>query len=159
MVSTSALPNYMMPKMDGIGAFLASRPLDERPYWDIERARVGTTRNVRVELVVNGESVATKEIVANGEWKELTFEHDVERSSWLALRIFASSHTNPIFVLVDGAPIRASRRSAEWCRKAVDRLWEMKSPKIRVEERAAAQKAYDEARGVYDRILRETPGR
>ncbi len=112
-----------------------------------------------MELVVNGESVATKEIVADGDWKELTFEHDVDRSSWLALRIFASSHTNPIFALVDDAPIRASRRSAEWCRKAVDRCWEMKSPKIREEDREAAGEAYDEARRVYDRILRETPSR
>jgi hypothetical protein len=156
---TARVAALLPPEQDEVGAFLASRPLDEPPYWDIERARVGTTGNVPVELVVNGESVATKEIVADGGWKELTFDYDVKRSSWLALRIFASSHTNPIFVLVDDAPIRASRQSAEWCRKAVDRCWEMKSPKIREEERVAAQTAYDEARRVYDQILRETLGR
>jgi hypothetical protein len=156
---TARVAALLPPEQDEVGAFLASRLLDEPPYWDIERARVGTTGNVPVELVVNGESVATKEIVADGGWKELTFDYDVKRSSWLALRIFASSHTNPIFVLVDDAPIRASRQSAEWCRKAVDRCWEMKSPKIREEERVAAQTAYDEARRVYDQILRETLGR
>jgi hypothetical protein len=32
----------------------------------------------------------------------------------------ATDHTNPIFVVVGGQPIRASRKSAEWCLKAVD---------------------------------------
>ena len=59
-----------------------------------------------------------------------------------------------MFVLVDDAPIRASRRSAEWCRLAVDRCWLMKEPLIREEERAAAAAAYDHARRVYDEIIR-----
>ena len=28
---------------------------DEKPYWDIERARIGTPREVPVELIVNGQ--------------------------------------------------------------------------------------------------------
>ena len=39
-------------------------------------------------------------------------------SSWVALRVLRSSHTNPFFVLVGDKPIRASRRSAEWCLRA-----------------------------------------
>ena len=39
----------------------------------------------------------------------------IERSSWIAARILPSSHTNPMFAIVADAPIRASRRSAEWC--------------------------------------------
>ena len=27
---------------------------DEKPYWDVERARIGDTRQVPVEIVVNG---------------------------------------------------------------------------------------------------------
>ena len=156
---TARVAAYLPEEQDEIDRFLASRPLDRRPYWDISRARLGESRRVSVELVVNGESVATKEIVADGDWTELMFEHDIEQSSWVALRILATSHTNPIFVLVDNAPIRASRQSAEWCRRAVDRCWEMKSPRIRPEERDAASRAYDEARKVYDRILQETTTR
>jgi hypothetical protein len=37
----------------------------------------------------------------------------------VALRILPSSHANPVFVLVGGKPIRASRRSVEWCLKGV----------------------------------------
>jgi hypothetical protein len=123
----------------------------------VERARVGTSRKVLVELVVNGEPVDRKEIVADGQWQDVRFDRSVERSSWIALRVLYSSHTNPIFVLVDGKPIRASRRSAEWCRRGVDRCWEMKLPRIRKEEVKDAEAAYDRARQVYDRILQESP--
>ena len=123
------------------------------------RARVGTTRNVRVELVLNGEAVQAREVVADGSWKDVSFEQEIDDSSWVALRILASSHTNPIFVLVKDAPIRASRASAEWCRKAVDRCWDMKLPKIREAEREAAREAYDHARRTYDRIIEESRDR
>src|SRR5688500_5429778 len=33
---------------------IRSQPLDEKPYWHVERARVGNSRKVPVELVVNG---------------------------------------------------------------------------------------------------------
>ena len=36
----------------------AGRPLDQKPYWDIERARIGETRTVPVEVIVNGHPVA-----------------------------------------------------------------------------------------------------
>ena len=71
------------------------------------------------------------------------------------MRVFPAAHTNPIFVEVDGAPIRASKRSAEWCLAAVDQCWESKSPQIRESERAAARAAYDHARAAYRRILAE----
>ncbi len=71
------------------------------------------------------------------------------------MRILPSSHTNPVFVLVDGKPIRASKRSAEWCLKAIDKCWENKAPHIRKEERQAAEKAYEEARTAYRKILAE----
>jgi hypothetical protein len=70
------------------------------------------------------------------------------------LRIFASAHTNPVFIHVNGQPIR-ERKSAEWCRKAVDQCWKMKQNNIRQEERAAAATAYESARKVYDAIIRE----
>jgi hypothetical protein len=148
---------YLPPVQDEIGAIIASQAANLPPYWDVERARIGKSRTVLVELVVNGEPVDRKEIMADGQWQDVRFERSVERSSWIALRVLYSAHTNPIFVLVDGKPIRASRRSAEWCRRGVDRCWEMKLPRIRKEEVKDAEAAYNRARQVYDRILEESP--
>jgi hypothetical protein len=74
----------------------------------------------------------------------------------VALRIFPSSHTNPVFVEIDGKPIRASRKSAQWCRKAVDVCWEHKQGRTRTAEKAAAAAAYDHARKEYERIEKES---
>jgi hypothetical protein len=133
-------------------------PLPQKPYWDLERARIGDTRTVPVEVVVNGKAVARKEVIADGTTREVTFEVPVQVSSWVCLRIFPSSHTNPVFVLVDDKPIRVSKRSAEWCLKAIDRCWEQKQRAIRPQERAAAVAAYDKARAEYRKILAECVG-
>ena len=74
----------------------------------------------------------------------------------MALRIYPSSHTNPVFVLVGGKPIRASRKSAEWCLKSVDQCWSQKEKKMRPEELPAAQAAYDVARKAYAKIVEES---
>ena len=132
------------------------RRYQEQPYWDIERARVGDTREVAVELVVNGFPVAKQSLVADGALRDLTFEATVERSSWLAVRILPSSHTNPIWVLVAGKPVRASRRSAEWCRKGVDECWSQKERFIKREEQAQAKTDYDHARRTYERLIQES---
>jgi len=131
---------------------------DEKPYWDIERARVGVTREVPVEIVVNGVPVASQRLVADGTIRTLTFDIPVDRSSWIAARILPSSHTNPIFALVGGKSIRASRRSAEWCLNAVNQCWSQKVAKIRADEVDEARKAYDRARQVYRDRLAETAG-
>lgn len=129
--------------------------LDQKPYWHIERARVGNTRQVPVELIVNGHSVETKQITADGKLNDLSFDFTPQRSSWIAIRIFPSSHTNPIFVEVAGQPIRASKRSAAWCRDAVDVCWKQKEPQTRASEKAAAKAAYDFARQTYASIFAE----
>lgn len=130
--------------------------LNQKPYWDLERARTEGSREVMVELIVNGSPVDKKKIVADGALRDITFDVKIERSSWVALRIPASSHTNPIFVIVGDKPIRASRRSAEWCLKAVDQCWSQKAPKISAKEREEAAKAYEHARQTYRRILAES---
>ena len=79
------------------------------------------------------------------------------RKSWLAVRILPSSHTNPVFAIVDGRPLRASRRSAEWCLAAVNQCWSQKASKIRAEELEDARRAYDHAREVYRRLIQESP--
>jgi hypothetical protein len=124
--------------------------------WNIEKARLAQTRDVAVELIVNGKPVAQHRLVANGRPQELSFSTRVERSSWLALRGLPSAHTYPIFIEVEGKPIRASKRSARWCRACVDKLWEVKSPQIREKERPAAAEAYNFARQAYDRIIAES---
>jgi hypothetical protein len=130
--------------------------LDQKPYWDLERARIGSSREVPVELIVNGSPVDKKKIVADGALRDITFDFKIERSSWVALRVPTSSHTNPIFILVGDKPVRASRRSAEWCLKAVDQCWSQKAPKISAKERDEAAKAYEHARQTYRRILAES---
>jgi hypothetical protein len=135
---------------------IRKRSYDKQPYWDLERVRIGTTREVPVEVIVNGQPVASKNILADGSVREVAFDIPLERSGWVALRILPSSHTNPVFVTVADKPVRASRKSAEWCLKAVDQCWSQKAPKISGNERAAAEKAYEHARQVYRRILTES---
>ena len=150
-VSAAAmLPRHPDPRFDGLRS-------DEKPYWDVERARVPGTRNVPVELVVNGRVAASATILADGAMHDLEFEFRPSRSSWVALRIPMSSHTNPIFVTVRGQPIRASRRSAEWCLAAVGQCWSQKAPRIRESERESARQAYDHASATYRRRIEESP--
>ncbi|WP_254510089.1 CehA/McbA family metallohydrolase [Anatilimnocola floriformis] len=132
------------------------QPLSSKPYWHIERARIGDSNKVPVELIVNGQVVEKKEIAADGNVSDVTFDCKPERSSWVAVRIFPACHTNPVFVEVDKQPIRASQRSAQWCIDAVAQCWKQKSPKIRDSEKAAAEEAYAVARKAYEKILKES---
>ena len=132
------------------------RPSGEMPYWHLERARIRDTREVPVELVVNGVAVKRQVIVADGVAREIAFDVPVTASSWIALRILPSSHTNPVFVVVGGKPVRASARSAEWLLAAVDAAWKANSPRIRDKERTDAERAYEHARQVYRRVLAES---
>jgi hypothetical protein len=127
-----------------------------RPFWTPEHARIGMTRQVAVEAIVNGRPVASQRIDADGRLHDVRLEVPAARSSWIALRILGAAHTNPIFVAVAGRPIRASRRSAEWCLAAVDQCWSQKGPKIRMREREAAERAYEFARQRYRAILAES---
>ncbi len=135
---------------------IRQRPLDEKPYWDIERARIGQSRKVPVELVVNAYPVARAEIDADGAFHEVAFDVPVKKSSWIALRVLPSSHTNPVFVVVGDKPVRASRKSAEWCLKSVDQCWSRKERAIRPSEQEEASKAYDLARRAYRKIREES---
>jgi hypothetical protein len=142
-------------KVLSAGEDIHDRAVDQTPYWHIERARIGSTREVPVELVMNGKTVAQKNILADGSVQAVAFDQPVERSSWLAVRILGSSHTNPIFALVDGKPIRASRESARWCLAGVNQCWTQKAPKISKAELLEAKAAYDHAREVYTRLIAE----
>src|SRR5207244_2187491 len=69
---------------------IRSTPLDRKPYWDLERSRIGPSRKVPVELIVNGESVAKKEINADGTEPKVSFEVDMPTSSWVARLVLRS---------------------------------------------------------------------
>jgi hypothetical protein len=132
-------------------------PADEKPYWHIERARIDNTRQVPVELIVNGQSVERQNLLADGQVRDLSFDTHIEQSSWVALRVLGSSNTNPIFMVVGGKPIRASRDSAEWCLAAVNQCWTQKESKTSKAELADATNAYNHAREVYQKLIQECP--
>jgi hypothetical protein len=128
-------------------------PYDQKPYWSLERARIGHTRSVPVEVVVDGQPVAHKEIVADGSVQKLAFDISIRQSGWVALRILPSSQTNPIFLVVGGKPMRPLCRSAQWCLDGVNQCWTQKSPRTSAADLPDTRKAYDHAREVYEKML------
>lgn len=139
-----------------IAAYLEEKlPSSPKAAWHLERARIPATRTVMIEVVVNGRPVRHRSIVADGQLHELSVDIQIERSSWVALRILPSGHTNPFFVQVGGKPVRASKRSAEWCLTAIDALWREKSVQISTSELEDAAAAYEHARVIYRRISAE----
>ncbi len=127
---------------------------DQKPYWDVERARVGSSRKVPVELVVNGVAVAKKEIEADGVLRDISFDVKVDRSAWVAMRILPSSHTNPVWVTVGSKPVR-SKESAEYMLQAVDQCHRQKIGRVRPAEHLEMNQAYEFARQEYRRLIRE----
>ena len=117
--------------------------------------RQPATNTVTVEAVVNGFPVATRTIPADGRTQVISMDVPIVQSSWVALRTYPSAHSNPIYVVVEGKPLRASRRSAEWCLRGVDQCWSQKERFYVGEERQEAIYAYDHARAIYRRILSE----
>jgi hypothetical protein len=143
------------PKVTAETERIRKTPLDQKPYWDIERARINSSRKVPVEVVVNSVAVDKKEITADGSEQDVEFAVPIKQSSWVCLRILPSSHTNPVFLLVGDKPIRASKKSAEWCIKATEKCWEQKSRAIRKEELKEAEAAYQVALEAYRKIAAE----
>lgn len=119
-------------------------------------ARLDGGKTTAFEAVVNGYPVARREVPADGKSRELTFEVPIERSSWVAIRSFPSVHTNPIWVIVGGKPVRPSRRSVQWCLMGVDQCWRSKERTYAPAEKLQAEEAYQHARQVYRRILEES---
>jgi hypothetical protein len=140
-------------------ASMKSRPYDQKPYWSIERARIGNSQEVKVELIVNGTAVAHKAIIADGTLRDITFDASIEKSSWVAVRVFAAAHSNPIFISVGGKPIRASQASAQWALTGVHQCWSQKAARISPAEQTAARAAYDHAEAEYKRLSSECANR
>jgi hypothetical protein len=126
---------------------------DKKPFWHLERARIGDTRLVPLEVIVNGFPTAKTNIVADGTMREVALDLKLDRSSWVALRILPSSHSNPIWVTIGDQPMRPDSRSVEWCLKGVDQCWSQKKRFIKAAELADAETAYNHARAVYRDLL------
>jgi hypothetical protein len=75
----------------------------------------------------------------------------------VALRHFPQLHTNPVDIVVSGRPIRASRRSAQWCQAVLEQLWKARNKSITATERDEARRAFDEAVRIYRAIAAEAP--
>ena len=112
---------------------------------------------VPVELIVNGYPVARQMLARDGKERTLEWDTRIDKSSWVAVRMFPGAHTNPIWVTVEDKPVRASRRSVEWCLRGVDQCWKEKERTYAPAEKEAARLAYEHARNVYRRLLTETP--
>jgi hypothetical protein len=110
-----------------------------------------------VEIVVNGVSVAQREVPADSKIHDLEWNVPIRHSSWIALREFPQLHTNPVPVLVADKPIRASRQSADWCVEMIELLWKNRERNIAAAERGAAKEAFDRAIARYRQIASECP--
>ncbi len=139
---------YLIPEQNEIGYSIAKSEQEKKPHWNIERARIGKSRKVKVELIINGEVKDSQEITADGSFQNVHFTRELDQSGWVALRVFASAHSNPVYVELDNKPIRI-KKSIDWCIRALDQCWIKKEVRIRDNEKADAKKAYDEARSIY----------
>lgn len=154
--AAAMLPEEINPRFQNTPA--ATPPWgggDARPFWSVEWARIGETRKVPVEVIINGYPVARTELLADGRLEDLEFDVPIEKSSWVALRILPSSHTNPIFVEVAGQPVRASVKSAEWCLAGVRQCRTQKERFMGEDELPDFHAAYDHAEATYQRLVEE----
>ena len=126
-------------------------------YHDVTAAQPYAGGKRKVELIVNGQPVALREVPADDQVHEITFSADIPRSSWVAVRQFPQLHTNPVNVIVAEQPIRASRRSAQWCLACIEQLWRVREKNIAPAEREEARRAYEAAKEIYRRIAAEAP--
>ncbi len=109
-----------------------------------------------VEIIVNGEVVATETVPADGNLHSIEKAVEIERSSWVAVRHFPQLHSNPIAVMVADQPIRASEKSARWCIEMTELLWKNREQRIAEGEREDARQAFEHALGVLEKIRVES---
>ncbi len=111
--------------------------------------------NVEVELIANGLPIGVQKLRADGELHTLTFATlHLDRSAWLAARIFPSAHTNPIWIKVADKPVRV-KTSINWCATALEQCWKEKQRTYAAAEMEQAKADYEHARRTYRRLLDE----
>jgi hypothetical protein len=120
------------------------------------------TAEGRIELVQNGAVVASQTAEASpGSPAVFETTGDFQQSGWLAARRmdWQTGHrtqTGAVFVIVKGAPIRASAADARFFVQWIDNLLRQTSPggawnKYFTKDLAAAQERYREARAIFVR--------
>lgn len=127
------------------------------PLGTADGGQVPDGPNRLVELVVNGQVVASQEVPADDKIHDVNFSTNIDRSSWVALRQFPQLHTNPVNVIVGRKPIRASRKSAQWCIGTIEQLWRVRGNGILASERDEAHETFQRAIEDYRRIAAEAP--
>jgi hypothetical protein len=130
-------------------------PVRVRVEWRSLRSDLG-----RIEVVQNGSVVASQTAEASPD-APAVFETTLEfrQSGWLAARRMDWQnghrlHTGAVFVIVKGAPIRASAADARFFVSWIDYLLKQTSPggewaSFFSNDREAAQKRYREARAIF----------
>jgi hypothetical protein len=112
-------------------------------------------KEVEVELIVNGLVAESQKMTTDGKIYDLRFKYpQTTRSSWVAVRVFPHAHTNPIWIIKDGKPIR-DKSSLEWCLAGVEQCWKQKQKTYADAEMKEAEAAYEHARKVYRQRLAE----
>ena len=152
-------PGYGEVKLDAAGKVKVSAKVAFAKDVSLGTApgAVAPTGNTRkLELVVNGKVVQAKDIPADDKTHDVSFDVQVDKSAWVAIRHFPQMHTNPVNVLVGGKPIRASKASAQWCIGMIEQLWRVRGSGIKEDERAEAEKTFKKALEMYKKIVEES---
>jgi len=138
---------------DGSGHLMNFEKLEDGSFSVNAAVRREGGPSQEIELIVNGLPVASQTLPSDGSLTKVVFpKPEITRSSWVAIRHFPSTHTNPIKVIIDGKPIRASKDSATWCLAAVDQVWKQKGGTYAEGEQAEALAAYEHAREFYRKV-------
>ena len=138
------------------GSELKLKKADSVAFTIEAAAKLDGPSEVNVELVVNGYPVASQSLKADGSKQTLSFSHHLEKSSWVAIRAYPHAHTNPIYVVVEDQPVRGPVESIQWCLAGVEQCWSSKQSMYAADEHADAREAYDHARAVYRKLIRQT---
>jgi hypothetical protein len=92
---------------------------------------------------------------ANGEPQTIAFRTFIQRSSWVALRIFPTCHSNPVYLQVAQRKIRVSRQSADWCVQCINAAWRHLGGRIARRDQQDAELAKKHAVATFELIKRE----
>jgi hypothetical protein len=123
--------------------------ITEAPYWDIQKARVGS--HVPLEVVVNGRAVHRQLLPGDGKLRHVRVPLRLAQTSWVAMRILPSCHTNAVWT--GTAPFQPVPESVRWCLAGVERCWRSKKAFYAPAEMADARAAYEHARRTYRALL------
>jgi O-glycosyl hydrolase len=123
----------------------------------------------RIELVCNGKVIAVQEGIAGpGKPVEMKTSLPVMESSWICARRMDDkghrSHTAPVYITVDGKPIRASSADAEFFVQWIDNILNKISDggpwsQYFTHDIEVVRNRYRQAREVYEKIAREASGK